>query len=894
MPTIANSQIATPLPNQQDTDNNQPGTLGDPVPTLTLSLEVEGMKCAGCVIAVENRLAQQSGVDSATVNLITKVATVEYRPDHIDADTLADTLTAIGFPTQRRDRPDGEHNFAKHAIESQARTLFKEQLQQLTIAILLLLLASLGHLEHILGGSLPFLAPFWTNIWLHWGLATLTLLIPGRSIWLNGWQGLRHGIPNMNTLVGLGAWSAYLASCVALFWPQLQWECFFDEPVMLLGFILLGRTLEGRARYQAGNALRQLLALQPAMAHLLTLPDGDPDTESPRSDAQILQAKAVEIAADRVRIGEWLRVLPGEKFPVDGEVLVGESTVNEAMLTGESFPVLKQPETAVSAGSLNLSSVLIIKATQVGADTTLARIIHLVETAQTQKAPIQRLADRVAGYFTYGVMAIAGFTFMFWYFLGTHLWPAVLNHHEMWLVGMGHDPGHSTILDSTTALPTSPLLLSLKLAIAVLVIACPCALGLATPTAMLVGSGLGAKKGLLIRGGEVLEQIARLDTIVFDKTGTLTVGKPVVTDCLAFDTLTSPAEQQNPLALESAHTLQPRLVDAPINYGDVPPPAEHPSGLYCDEHHYIADDIAHDRLLQLAASVEVGTRHPLALAIQRAAQQRTLNLLPAENFHTEPGFGVSALVEGQSIYLGNLSWMERQHILIPPTLQPHLQEQTQTLTTQGKTVIYLAQESTLCGLIAVADPLRSDARDLISTLHKQGLNILMLTGDRTSTAMAIAENLQLQPHHVFAEVPPETKAQTIRQLQGAGNVVAMVGDGINDAPALAQADLGIALHSGTEVAMETAQIVLMGDRLTQILEAIRLGQATLRKIRQNLFWAFVYNGLGIPIAAGALLPSFGFAMSPALAGALMAFSSVTVVTNSIALKNTDCSAGGLE
>jgi Cu2+-exporting ATPase len=791
----------------------------------SLSLEVEGMKCAGCVRAVEKRLTQQPGVLSASVNLVTKVATVDYEPHRINGDALAETLTEIGFPTQRRDRPKASLTPGSdpdlESPESQTQRLLREQIKQLTIAALLLILSSLGHLEYLLGWHLPIFGTLWMNIWLHWGLATLALLIPGRSIWLNGWQGLRHGIPNMNTLVGLGAWSAYGASSVALWFPQLGWECFFDEPVMLLGFILLGRTLEQRARHRASASLRQLLSLQPTVARLIA--DSDLLLANPTPEPQgLLTAKVVEVASDRLQVGEGLRVLPGEKFPVDGTVLAGQSTVNEAMLTGESLPVLKQPGSSVSAGSLNLSGVLVVQATQVGAETTLAQIIHLVETAQARKAPIQQLADIVAGYFTYGVMTIAALTFAFWFFLGTRLWPQVLGHHEVWMAGMDHG-SMTDALQGTT----SPLLLSLKLAIAVLVIACPCALGLATPTAMLVGSGRGAEQGLLIRGGDVLEEIDRLDTIVFDKTGTLTTGQPTVTDCLVLEDTLSPAD-----------------------------------------------------VLQLAASIEVGTRHPLALAIQNQAQAENVTLLPAEKFHTEPGFGVSARIEGVLSILGNPAWLQQHNIEIPESAQ----DQADRLAVLGKTVIYLAQASRVLGLIAVADPLRSEAPEVIKALQNQGFKVLLLTGDHTTTTAAIAQSLQLQPDQVLAEIPPVQKAATLKQLQRQGQRVAMVGDGINDAPALAQANVGIALRSGTEVALETAQIVLMGDRLGQVLEALHLGKATLRKIRQNLFWALAYNIVGIPIAAGVLLPSLGFAFSPALAGALMAFSSITVVMNSLALK----------
>ncbi|MEY2976554.1 MAG: heavy metal translocating P-type ATPase [Prochlorotrichaceae cyanobacterium] len=794
-----------------------------PSPAHSIALAVEGMKCAGCVSAVERRLRKQPGVFAASVNLVTKVAAVDYNPEQVTGEQLAETLTAIGFPSQRRDQqpsaPLGDDG------EAAARDRFLGQLTQLSIAIVLLIFSSIGHLEAWLQWQIPLL----DSLELHGLLATLTLLFPARPIWLNGWQGLRHGIPNMNTLVGLGAWSAYLASSVAFFFPHLQWECFFDEPVMLLGFILLGRTLEEQARYEAGSALRKLLHLCPAQAKLLVSATAANLNELPEDT--LLNCPVMEVPSDRLRVGEWVRVLPGEKFPVDGRILVGQGTVDESMLTGESLPVVKRsaegPAGQVSAGTLNLSSVLIVEATQVGSETTLARIIEWVETAQSRKAPIQRLADTVAGYFTYGVMTLALLTFGFWWGLGTRWWPGVLEGATG-----GMMMGHESMLVSGA---TSPLLLSLKLAIAVLVIACPCALGLATPTALLVGSGLGAERGLLIRGGDVLEKIESLKTIVFDKTGTLTTGKPIVT-----------------------------------HLGVV---AE--SG---------SESISETELLHLAFSVETGTQHPLALAIQTHARQQDLVPLPATAFHTEPGCGVSALIHDRSIRLGHLDWLQERGVCVD-TAPPEATD----LAHQGQTIVFVAQDQTLLGFIAVADPLRPEAPAVIQALRQQGLEVLLLTGDRQATALKIAAELHLPPEAVMAEIRPQEKAEQIQRLQAQGGV-AMVGDGLNDAPALAQATVGIALDSGTDVAMETAEIVLIGHRdggiLQPVLEAIDLGKATLQKIRQNLFWALAYNTLAIPIAAGILLPSSGFTLSPGMAGGLMAFSSVTVVTNSLLLRRS--------
>lgn len=751
--------------------------------STTLTLDVSGMKCAGCVRAVETQLTQHPGVLAATVNLVTEQATIECTPT-LDPTALADRLTQAGFPSQPHPT-----ELAIEPIETSGQTSLY---RQLAIAAVLLILSAIGHLEHF-GWYIPGLS----NIWFHFGLASIALAFPGRSIFVEGWRGARHNAPNMNTLVGLGTLTAYLASVVALLFPRLGWECFFDEPVMLVGFILLGRALEQQARTRATASLRSLLALQPASARLIA-------ANPPQVDST-----AIEVPASRVQIGAWVQVLPGDKIPVDGEIVAGQTTIDESMLTGEALPVLKQPGDFVAAGSLNQSGAIAIRATRTGKETTLAQIISLVETAQTRKAPIQKLADLVAGYFTYGVLAIALLTFLFWYFIGIPLWPYVL--HLGSHAAMGHELMHSA--------NTSPLLLSLKLAIAVLVIACPCALGLATPTAILVGSGIGADRGLLIRGGDVLEKVHHLDAIGFDKTGTLTVGKPIVTDC---------------------HSCHPNLSDAD--------------------------------LLQLAATVESGTRHPLAQAILQQAQQQNLPLLSADQFHTEPGSGVSAVVQGRSVLLGTQAWLEQHGIAL-----------SDLPSIAGKTIVYVAIDRAFAGAIAVQDELRPDARCTVAQLQQMGLNVLLLTGDRPEAAQEVAQQLGIDSADVYAGVKPDRKAAIVAELQAAGQRVAMVGDGINDAPALAQADVSISLHSSTAVAIETAEIVLVRDRLGDILESIRLSRATFNKIRQNLFWAFAYNVLGIPVAAGILLPSIGIALSPATAGAFMAFSSLSVVTNALLL-----------
>ncbi|MEM0981717.1 MAG: copper-translocating P-type ATPase, partial [Cyanobacteria bacterium P01_H01_bin.58] len=738
--------------------------------------------------------------------LVTEVALVEAIAEPpLNPNELADHLTQGGFPAQPRSSgsaAQGATVLTDWLSRKQAEN--RDQWQRLAIALVLLALSTLGHLKHFGWLEIPVLS----DLWFHGVLATAVFLFPARSIVVDGWQGIRHGAPNMNTLVALGSLSAYGASIIAWLLPNLGWECFFDEPVMLLSFILLGRTLEQQARFRATDALRSLIALQPAKARLIAMPDEDGAT-----------AAGVEIPVSVVQTGEWLQVLPGETIPADGVIETGQTTVDESLLTGESLPVVKQPGSTVAAGTLNQTGAIALKVTETGQDTVLSQMIRLVEAAQTRKAPIQRLADIISGYFTYGVLTLATLTWVFWYFAGLVIWPDVMQS----ALGAMH-------ADHTMTMTSSALLVSLKLAIAVLVIACPCALGVATPTAILVGSGLGAEHGLLIRGGDVLETLSKVDTVVFDKTGTLTQGIPQVT---------------------ASQVLVP--------------------------------DWSTTDLLQVAAAVESGAQHPLAIAIQQAAQNENLDLLTATDFQTQVGQGVAATVTWQGmphrVYLGNEAWLAHQDI----NLTAEAQTAMAALAT-GHTVVYVAMEKQVVGLIAVADTVRADALETVEALKDQGLSIHLLTGDRSSVAVAVAHTVGISTDHITAQALPADKVQALADLQAQGHCVALVGDGINDAPALAQADVGLSLSSGTDIAAEAADVVLMGDRLTGVLAALRLGRATVAKIRQNLGWAFAYNLIGIPLAAGVLLPAYGVSLSPAVAGGLMAFSSVTVVVNSLLLK----------
>jgi P-type Cu2+ transporter len=769
-------------------------------------LHVQGMKCAGCVQAVEKALGQKQGVVSASVNLVTEKATIAYQAEAISASGLAIALTDLGFPTQV------ESPQPSKTQEPDPQIAIVQRLWQIGLAIVLVALSLIGHLHEFTGLHIPILG----ELWFHWGLATIALLMPGRAMAIDGALSLWRRIPNMNTLVSLGAWTAYLASDVALVFPQTGWECFFDAPVMIVGLVLLGRTLEEQARGRTTSAFKALLNLQPAIARQVLNPFQDP-----------IQSNSIPV--EQVAVGTFLQVLPGDKFPVDGFITTGQSSVNEAMLTGESLPVEKGVGDRVMAGTLNQSNAVVMEATRTGSETALAQIIQCVEAAQARKAPIQRLADQVSGYFVYGVMAIATLTFLFWALIGTHLWPEVL---------------HAAVATHAMHPNLNPdhlgLLLSLKLAIAVLVVACPCALGLATPTAIVVGTSLGAEQGLLIRGGDVLEAVHHLDTVAFDKTGTLTTGNPVVATYWLSAT---------------AQTLQ-----------------------------------TPEQLIQLAASLETNAQHPFAEAILSKATELQLERFSVAQWMAHPGSGLAGKVDGKALCLGSLAWLEGQGI----EMGKEALSQSETLAVQGHSVIFLAANGRYEGGIALQDPVRVDAKGAITALRQQKLKVLMLTGDQRTTAESIGLQIGLSSEEIYAAVSPTDKAKVIAALQAEGRKVGMVGDGINDAPALVQADVGIALSSGTDVAIETAQIVLMHSQLTQqaprladVSRALKLSKATFRTIQQNLFWALGYNLLGIPLAAGFFLPAFGVLLNPAMAAALMAFSSVSVVTNALTLRRAN-------
>ena len=735
---------------------------------------VGGMTCASCVARVEEALSSVPGVISANVNLASEKATVDY----IEGTEIASLRRAVkdaGYEL-------GSETETLEDVTTAARREIRRVRNRFILAIIL------GASILVLGFGPSFLG----KPYLMWALATPVQFWAGWRFYRGAWGALRHRTADMNTLIAVGTSAAYFYSVVAILFPYLfvatgrEPALYFDTAALIIGLILLGRFLEARARGQTSEAIKKLIGMQPKTA--LVVRDG----------------KEIEIPVDDVQVGDLTLVRPGERVPVDGVVRHGYSSVDESMITGESIPVEKKVGDEVIGATINKTGSFQFEATKVGKDTTLAQIIRMVEEAQGSKAPIQRLADVIASYFVPIVIGIAIITFIIWYFLG----------------------------------PTPALTFALLNFVAVLIIACPCALGLATPTAIMVGTGKGAENGVLIRSAEALERSHKIRTVLLDKTGTLTQGEPKVTDVI-----TIPSSSQ-------------------------------------------------EEVLRLAASAERGSEHPLGEAIVRAASERKVELAPVSDFNAVPGHGVEALVEGKKIILGNLRLMREKGFSLNG-----LEEEANRLWEKGKTVMFLGIDSQVVGIIAVADTLKPNTKAAVDALHKMGIEAVMLTGDNRRTAEAIAQEVGID--RILAEVLPEHKAQEVKKLQEEGKVVAMVGDGINDAPALAQADVGIALGTGTDVAMETGDITLISGDLGGIVTAISLSKSTMRTIKQNLFWAFAYNTILIPVAAGVLFLAFGQTgvpsglhfilgnygfLNPILAAAAMAASSITVVSNSLRLR----------
>ncbi|KAM7470634.1 hypothetical protein LguiA_008817 [Lonicera macranthoides] len=679
------------------------------------------------------------------------------------------------------------------------RNQLKKSGRELAVSWTLCAICLIGHLSHFFGAKASWIHALHST-GFHMSLSLFTLLGPGRQLIIDGLKSLIKGAPNMNTLVGLGAISSFTVSSLAALIPKLGWKAFFEEPVMLIAFVLLGRNLEQRAKIKATSDMTGLLSLLPSKARLVV--NGDLEESS----------STVEVPCSSLSVGDQIVILPGDRVPADGIVRAGRSTVDESSFTGEPLPVTKLPGAEVAAGSINLNGTLTVEVRRPGGETSMGDIVRLVEAAQSREAPVQRLADKVAGHFTYGVMTLSAATFMFWNLFGARILPATIHQG-------------------------SPLSLALQLSCSVLVIACPCALGLATPTAVLVGTSLGATKGLLLRGGSILEKFSMVNTIVFDKTGTLTIGRPVVTKVV-----TQVHEKER----------------------DSKPGS---NGKWSEVD-----------LLKLAAGVESNTIHPIGKAIVEAARAVNCpNVKVADGtFVEEPGSGAVATIENKRVSVGTLDWVQRHGVDGNPFLEMD--------EFKNQSVVYVGVDGILAGVIYVEDQIREDAANVVKSLSSQGINVYLLSGDKKSSAEYVASVVGIPKEKVFYGVKPDEKGKFISKLQKDEKIVAMVGDGINDAAALASSHVGIAMGGGVGAASEVSSIVLMGNRLSQLLDALELSKLTMKTVEQNLWWAFAYNIVGIPIAAGTLLPVTGTMLTPSIAGALMGLSSVGVMTNSLLLR----------
>ena len=746
---------------------------GYSIATAKVELPITGMTCANCAMNVERTLNKKvPGVVRASVNFASERAAVEYLPSLTNVDEIIAAVQQAGFgailPDETLEDEDVEQRARRAEIADQAK--------KFTVGLCFtipLFLWSMGRDFGLVG---EWSHALWVN-WVFWALATPVQFYTGWDYYTGGWKSLKNRSANMDVLVAMGSSVAYFYSLAVLLYPALGSHVYFETSAVIITLIKLGKMLEARAKGRTGNAIRKLMGLRPKTATVLR--DG----------------KEKEIPLSQVSVDDLVLVRPGEKIPVDGLVVEGRSAVDESMLTGEPIPVDKGPGDEIVGATINSEGFLKFRATKVGKDTALAQIIRLVQEAQGSKAPIQALADRVAAVFVPTVIGIATVTFIIWWSLGGEFVPAMIR------------------------------------LVAVLIIACPCALGLATPTAIMAGTGKGAEKGILFKDSEALEKATKLETIVLDKTGTLTLGKPTVVDVLTFNGVSSVRDGRE--------------------------------------------------LLRIAASVERGSEHPVGRAILREAEKEGLELFEPEDFKASGGFGVQAKINGKLVYVGKPDWFVQMGIDLDggDGQIRHLQE-------EGKTLMGVVVENQLVGLISVADVLRPESEEAVEELRRQGMKVAMLTGDNLQTARSIAS--QIQVDEVVAEVRPEEKSLKVKELQDSGQMVGMVGDGINDAPALAQADVGIAIGTGTDVAIETADVILASGNLLGVSRAIKLSRATMSVVRQNLFWAFIYNIILIPVAAGLLypldfLPSTLRQLHPILAALAMALSSITVVSNSLRL-----------
>ena len=741
------------------------------VTTTRVEMPVTGMTCANCAANIERTLNNKvNGVLNASVNFASERVLVEYVPGTVEVEDIVEAIEKAGFGAI-----PPEEGTAEEDVEQQARDAeIKDQTRKFAAGVLFalpLFVMSMGRDFGLIGQWSH--AP-WVN-WLFWALATPVQFYTGWDYYRGGLKSLKNKSANMDVLVAMGSSVAYFYSLALMLLPALGAHVYFETSAVIITLIKLGKMLEARTKGRTGGAIRKLIGLRPKTATIL------------------LDDSEQEIPLTRVKVGDTVVVRPGERIPVDGLVLDGRSAVDESMLSGEPLPVDKQPGDSVVGGTINGEGLLRFTATRVGKETALAQIIRLVQEAQGSKAPIQALADKVAAVFVPAIVAIAIVVFFLWWGITGEFVPAMIR------------------------------------LVAVLVIACPCALGLATPTAIMAGTGKGAEKGILFKSSEALETATRLETIVLDKTGTITMGKPAVVDIL-------------------------------------------PIKAHCE---------TAGELLQLAASVEKGSEHPLGKAVVSEANARRLELFDFKNFKASAGFGVQAKIEDSTVRFGKPGWFNELGIDIKA-----VEDDIYNLQSQGKTVMAMAKDFTLWGLISVSDTLKPDSQNAVQQLHNQRLKVVMLTGDNLQTAQTIASQVNID--EIIAEVRPEEKSAKVKSLQQNGERVGMVGDGINDAPALAQADVGLAIGTGTDVAIETAGIILSSGSLSGVPRAIQLSRATMNTIKQNLFWAFGYNVILIPIAAGILypfesLPTILRELHPILAALAMAFSSVSVVTNSLRL-----------
>ncbi|MEB3231174.1 MAG: heavy metal translocating P-type ATPase [Leptolyngbyaceae bacterium] len=745
----------------------------------TQTFRLRGMSCASCARSVETAINNVSGVEACAVNFGAEQATVTFNPTKVGTGAIESAVEAAGYGAQVLESEDfaTEQDEAEAERQAESRQLMGKVIFSLTVAGILVV----GSLPMMTGLPIPFIPMWLHHPWLQLGLSIPVMGWAGRSFFINAWKALQHRSATMDTLVAVGTGTAFLYSLFPTFFSQwfldrgLKPDVYYEAAVVIIALILLGRSLEHRAKGKTSEAIRKLMGLQAKTARVVR--DG----------------QDMDIPITEVMVGDVIRVRPGEKIPVDGEMLQGTATLDESMVTGESAPVTKAAGDEVIGATINKTGSFTFRATRVGKDTFLAQIVKLVQQAQGSKAPIQKLADQVTSWFVPTVMAIALLTFILWFAI------------------------------------TRDITLALLPMVGVLIIACPCALGLATPTSIMVGTGKGAENGILIKGADSLELAHKIQTIVLDKTGTITEGKPTVTHYVTTGGTANGNEQ---------------------------------------------------RLLKLAALLERNSEHPLAEAVVEYAQKQEVSLGHDEvvDFEAIAGSGVQGSVLGQQVHLGTQRWLQELAIDTAP-----LQAQWTEWEHSGKTVIGLAVEGQLEAIMVIADAVKPSSAEVIRLLKRMGLTVVMLTGDNQRTAEAIAAEVNIG--HVIAQVRPDQKAAQIEQLQQNGKVVAMVGDGINDAPALAPAGVGIAIGTGTDVAIAASDITLISGDLHGIVTAIQLSRATMNNIRQNLFFAFMYNVAGIPIAAGVLYPLFGWLLNPILAGAAMAFSSVSVVTNALRLRN---------